>query len=61
VSFTEHGARTAHAMHSSQQELAHLLFSGMPAERLDCFVEGLGEVLTRLYDHGVSRDREAGR
>jgi DNA-binding MarR family transcriptional regulator len=61
VSFTEHGARTARAMQSGQQELAHLLFSGMPAERLDCFVEGLGEVLTRLYAHGVSRDREAGR
>jgi DNA-binding MarR family transcriptional regulator len=61
VSFTEHGARTADALKSGQQELAHLLFSGMPAERLACFVEGLGEVLTRLYDHGVTRDREAGQ
>jgi DNA-binding MarR family transcriptional regulator len=61
VSFTEHGTMTAEAMQRGQQELAHLLFSGMPAERLDCFVEGLGEVLTRLYDHGVSRDRDAGR
>ena len=58
-----HGARakTAGALQRGQQELAHLLFSGMPAERLDCFVESLGEVLTRLYDHGVSRVREAGQ
>jgi DNA-binding MarR family transcriptional regulator len=61
VSFTSHGARTADALKRGQQELARLLFSGMPAERLDCFAKGMGEVLTRLYDHGVSRDREAGR
>jgi DNA-binding MarR family transcriptional regulator len=61
VSFTEHGVKVADALHRGQQELAHLLFAAMPAERLDCFVEGLDEVLTRLYDHGVSRDREAGQ
>jgi DNA-binding MarR family transcriptional regulator len=61
VSFTAHGARTADALKCGQQELAQLLFAGMPAERLDCFAEGMGEVLTRLYDHGVSRDREADR
>jgi DNA-binding MarR family transcriptional regulator len=61
VSFTEHGVKTADGLHRGQQELGHLLFAAMPAERLDCFVDGLDEVLTRLHDDGVTRDREAGR
>ena len=61
VSFTRHGAKAADALHRGQQELAHLLFATMSAERLDCFVDGLDEVLTRLRDHGVSRDREGGQ
>jgi DNA-binding MarR family transcriptional regulator len=54
VTFTEHGARTAEAMNRGQQELAHMLFAGMPDEQFDCFVAGLGEILTRLRDHGLS-------
>jgi DNA-binding MarR family transcriptional regulator len=61
VSFTANGARTADSLKRGQQELAQLLFAGMPADQLDCFATGMGEVLRRLYDHGVSRDREAGR
>src|ERR687897_3567783 len=48
VTFTEHGVRTVEAMERGQQEFAQLLFAGMPDKQFDCFVEGLGEVLTRL-------------
>ena len=55
VSFTEHGATTADGLRRGQQELGDLLFAAMPAERLDCFVDGLDEVLTRLHDSGPGR------
>lgn len=48
VSFTGHGAKTVEALRTGQQEMAHLLFAEMPPERFDCFVTGLGEVLSRL-------------
>jgi DNA-binding MarR family transcriptional regulator len=48
VSVTDHGARTVEAMARGRQELADLLFAGMPDEQLDCFVAGLSEVLARL-------------
>jgi len=48
VSFTEHGAAVVKAMEVGQQELADLLFAGMPPQQFDCFVEGLGEVVGRL-------------
>ena len=48
VSVTAHGARTVEAMARGRQELAELLFAGMPDEQLDCFVTGLSEVLARL-------------
>jgi DNA-binding MarR family transcriptional regulator len=54
VTFTEHGDRTTQAMERDQQELAHMLFAGMPDKRFDCFVTGLGEILARLHDHGLS-------
>ncbi|MGH3923809.1 MAG: MarR family winged helix-turn-helix transcriptional regulator, partial [Pseudonocardiaceae bacterium] len=61
VSFTEHGAGTAEALRRGQHDVAQMLFGAMPAERFNCLVEGLDVVLTRLYDHGVSRDREVSR
>jgi DNA-binding MarR family transcriptional regulator len=54
VTFTEHGARIADDLDRSQEELAHLLFAAMPVDRFDCFVEGLGEILARLREHGLS-------
>ena len=58
VSFTEHGARTAKALERGQNELARILFSGMPDDQFDCFVDGLDQILARLRDHGVSLDRQ---
>jgi DNA-binding MarR family transcriptional regulator len=54
VTFTEHGARIADGLDRGQVELARLLFAAMPDERFSCFVEGLGEVLARLREHGLS-------
>ena len=48
VSFTERGAKTAGAMDRNHRELAHLLFAGMPAKRLESFAEGLDEIVSRL-------------
>jgi DNA-binding MarR family transcriptional regulator len=56
VTFTEHGARTIEAMERAQQEFAHLLFAGMPDDQFDCFVTGLGEILTRLRDQVLSHE-----
>jgi DNA-binding MarR family transcriptional regulator len=54
VTFTEHGVRTVEAMERDQAEFVHILFAGMPDEQFDCFVAGLGEILTRLRDQGLS-------
>ena len=48
VSFTEHGAAVAKAMDEGQQELAHLLFGGMPPKQFDCLASGLGLLVDRL-------------
>jgi DNA-binding MarR family transcriptional regulator len=48
VSFTERGARTAEAMDRDHQELARLLFAGLPAKRLEGFAESLDEIVSRL-------------
>jgi DNA-binding MarR family transcriptional regulator len=56
VTFTEHGAQITQALESGQQEFAHLLFGGMPAKQFDCLVAGLGEVVRRLRDQGLSSD-----
>ena len=49
VSFTEHGAATVARLQEGQQELASLLFGDLPAPRLDCLVDGLGDVRDRLH------------
>jgi DNA-binding MarR family transcriptional regulator len=54
VTFTPHGLATVEAMERDQREFVHLLFGGMPDEQFDCLVAGLGEILTRLRDHGLS-------
>jgi DNA-binding MarR family transcriptional regulator len=56
VAVTEHGARTTEAMERGQEAFAELLFAGMPDEQFDCFVAGLGEILTRLRDQGLSHE-----
>jgi hypothetical protein len=43
-------------MERGQQAFAELLFAGMPDEQFDCFVAGLGEILTRLRDQGLSHE-----
>lgn len=50
VTLTEHGAKTADAMDRDHQELARVLFAGMPVEQFDCFIEGLDKVLAELQD-----------
>lgn len=55
VTFTPHGAATIKAMEHEQQEFAHVLFGGMPPRQFDCLVDGLGEILRRLSEHGLSR------
>ena len=57
ITVTARGASTVEAMERDQRELAHLLFAGMPGERFDCFVAGLGDILTRLRDHGRAPER----
>lgn len=54
VTFTEHGTRTVQAMERDHEQFVQILFGGMPDAQFDCFVAGLGEVLTRLRDHGLS-------
>lgn len=48
VTFTDHGAATATALHRGQEQLAGQLFDSMPDRRFDCFLTGLDEVLARL-------------
>jgi DNA-binding MarR family transcriptional regulator len=48
VSFTEHGAAVAKGMAEGQQELAQLLFGGMPPKQFDCLASGLGLLVDRL-------------
>jgi DNA-binding MarR family transcriptional regulator len=48
VTLTEHGTRTTDDLRRRHQELADALFSDMPAERYDRFLEDLVEVIARL-------------
>jgi DNA-binding MarR family transcriptional regulator len=60
VAFTAHGAAVTEAMADGHRELAAVLFGGMPTERFDCFVEGLGEVLGRLKHRLQQEERKEG-
>jgi DNA-binding MarR family transcriptional regulator len=51
VTLTARGAATAESWAREQDEFAHLLFGEMPERQLDCFVNGLGEVLATLRKH----------
>jgi DNA-binding MarR family transcriptional regulator len=53
VTFTEHGAATAQALKSGQDEFAGLLFGDMPEDRFNGLVAGLDDVLTRLREAGL--------
>lgn len=59
ISFTDHGASVAAAFESGQEEVAEILFGGMPAPRFDGFSTGLKDVVSRLRerlaDPGVPR------
>lgn len=57
VSFTEHGEATTAELERGQHELGRLLFGKMPPQQFDQFVEGLGEVLTRLHE-GLAAEKE---
>ena len=48
VTLTAHGTRTTDDLRRRHRELADALFSDMPAERYDRFVEDLVEVISRL-------------
>ncbi len=59
VSLTKHGAKTATAMDRDKEELADLLFDGIPRQQVDGFVDVLGEVLKRIHQE-LQRLKEAG-
>lgn len=61
VSFTKQGEATSQELERDQEEFAELLFGGMPRDRFNAFVDGLGEVLTRLADAGLKRNPEVDR
>jgi DNA-binding MarR family transcriptional regulator len=48
VTLTERGTTTTDDLRRRHRELAHALFSDMPADRYDCFVDGLIETMSRL-------------
>jgi DNA-binding MarR family transcriptional regulator len=54
VTFTEHGARTIEELERAQQEFAGVLFDGMSERRFSCFVAGLGTILARLHEYGLT-------
>jgi DNA-binding MarR family transcriptional regulator len=56
VSFTKQGAEAAEGLRRGHEELARLLFEGMPRKQFDCFVAGLDHVLARLAEHGATLD-----
>jgi DNA-binding MarR family transcriptional regulator len=56
VTFTARGATTMEAMGRDQQEFGRVLFAGMPDQQFDCFVAGLGEILTRLRAQGLTHE-----
>jgi DNA-binding MarR family transcriptional regulator len=61
VSFTKQGAAASRQLERDREEFAELLFGDMPRDRFDAFVDGLGEVLTRLAKAGLKRNPEVDR
>ncbi len=53
VTFTPNGAATMASMDRDQEQFVQILFGGMPDERLDCLIEGVAEIVSRLQAHGV--------
>jgi DNA-binding MarR family transcriptional regulator len=53
VTFTPHGAATVASMDRDQEQFVQILFGGMPDERLDCVIDGVAEIVSRLRAHGV--------
>ncbi len=53
VTFTPHGAATVASMDRDQEQFVQILFGGMPDDRLDCLIEGVTEIVSRLQAHGV--------
>lgn len=58
VTFTAKGAALADELERGHEEFAHLLFAGMSDDALAGFTAGVDQVLTRLYEHGVTTTRE---
>lgn len=48
ITFTARGEATVKEMTRGHQQLAELLFGDMPADRFDCFVDGLDGILVKL-------------
>ena len=53
VTFTRHGAATVASIDRDQDEFVQILFGGMPDERLECLIAGIGDIVSRLQAHGV--------
>ena len=53
VTFTPQGDAVVAAMDRDQELFVQILFGGMPDDRLDCLIEGISEVVSRLQAHGV--------
>ncbi|MGH3918500.1 MAG: MarR family winged helix-turn-helix transcriptional regulator [Pseudonocardiaceae bacterium] len=54
VTLTDHGKKTVTAMDRDQQEFARTLFSDLPADQFQGFVESIGTVLARLREASAS-------
>jgi DNA-binding MarR family transcriptional regulator len=61
VTLTGDGEATAERLAREHEQLAAILFGGLPGERFTAFAEGLDHVLARLREHGVSLDAQAER
>jgi DNA-binding MarR family transcriptional regulator len=53
VTFTPHGAATVASMDRDQQQFVQILFGGMPDDRVECLIEGIAEIVSRLQAHGI--------
>jgi DNA-binding MarR family transcriptional regulator len=53
VTFTPQGDARVAAMDRDQELFVQILFGGMPDAQLDCLIEGISDVVSRLQAHGV--------
>lgn len=53
VTLTAHGEATTSAIEADQAQFVQILFGGMDEARLQCLIDGLEEILSRLRQHGL--------